>query len=152
MGGLGKVKYSIRKVNTKSKRVQNTLNRLQKEILPTTAACDVTEGHWWIVYTEANKAVGFAGMTQSAQFGDCAFFHRAGVMDEHLGNGLQKRLIKARINKAKSMGFNWAVSDTSKNPPSANSLIHCGFKMYQPSKPWGWDYTNYWRLNLKAKA
>lgn len=142
------MKYFVRKVNNKSKRVQNTLNRLQKEILPSDKLCDVTEGHWWIVYTDANKPVGFAGLCQSSQFADCAFFHRAGVMDEHTGHGLQKRLIKARINKAKAMGFNWAVSDTSKNPPSANSLINCGFKMYRPSKPWGWEWTCYWRLKL----
>lgn len=152
MGRVGKVKYFIRKVNAKSKRVQNTLNRLQKEILPATEPCDVTEGHWWIVYTEANKPVGFAGLINSSQFADCAFFHRAGVADEHTGNGLQKRLIKARINKAKNMGFNWAVSDCSKNPASGNSLLGCGFKLYTPSKPWGWDYTNYWRLKLKAKV
>lgn len=142
------MKYFVRRVNGKSKRVQNTINRLQHEILPRDEPCDVSEGHWWIVYTESNKPVGFAGMKQSGQFADCAYFHRAGVLDEHTGNGLQARLIKVRINKAKVMGFNWAVSDTSKNPASANSLINCGFKMYRPSKPWGWDYTCYWRLKL----
>ena len=142
------MKYAIRKVNGKSKRVQNTLARLQKEILPSDVPCDVTEGHWWIVYTDTNKAVGFAGMKQSNQFTDCAFLHRAGVCDDHTGNGLQARLIKVRINKARIMSFNWAVSDTSKNPASANSLINCGFKMYRPSKPWGWEWTCYWRLKL----
>jgi len=142
------MKYAIRKVNGKSKRVQNTLLRLQKEILPADAPCDVSIGHWWIVYTETNKAVGFAGMMQSHQFTDCAYLHRAGVCDEHTGNGLQARLIKVRINKAKVMGFKWAVSDTSKNPASANSLINCGFKMYRPSKPWGWEFTCYWRFKL----
>lgn len=142
------MKYFVRRVNGKSKRVQNTLNRLQKEILPCDALCDVTEGYWWIVYNEANKPVGFAGMKQSNQFADCAYFHRAGVLDDHTGHGLQKRLINVRLRKAKVMGFNWAVSDTSKNPASANSLINCGFKMYRPSKPWGWEYTCYWRLKL----
>jgi N-acetylglutamate synthase-like GNAT family acetyltransferase len=142
------MKYFIRKVNGKTKQKQKVLLRLQKEILPSDRVCDTKEGHWWIVYTETNKAVGFAGLKQSNQFGDCAFFHRSGVSLEHTGNGLQKRLIKARIRKAKSMGFNWVVSDTTTNPASANSLIHCGFKMYEPSKPWGWEHTCYWRLKL----
>lgn len=141
-------KFRIKKVNGKSKRTQNVINRLQKEILPSDDPCDTNEGYWWIVYSESNKAVGFAGMKQSSQFGDCVFFHRAGIADECNGHGLQKRLIKARIRKAKSMGFNWAVSDTTKNPASSNSLINCGFKMYEPSKPWGWSYSCYWRLKL----
>lgn len=142
------MKYYVREVNGKAKQKQKVLARLQKEILPSDRLCDTNEGYWWIVYTENNKAVGFAGMKQSHQFTDCVFFHRSGVADEHNGNGLQKRLIKARIRKARHMGFNWAVSDTSRNPASSNSLINCGFKMYEPSKPWGWNHTNYWRLRL----
>lgn len=142
------MKYSIRKVNGKSKRVQNTLIRLQNEILPSDTICDPNEGHWWVAYTETNKPVGFAGMKQSEQFGDCVYLHRSGVCDDHTGNALQKRLIKARLRKAKSMGFNWAVTDTTKNPPSSNSLINCGFKMYKPSKPWAWDWSCYWRLKI----
>lgn len=146
------MKFHIRKVNNKSKRTQNVIDRLQKEILSGTEPTDASEGHWWIVYTESGKAVGFGALKQSEQFADCAFFHRAGVCWEYTGNGLQKRLIKARIRKAKAMGFRWAVTDTSKNPASVNSLISCGFKNYLPSKPWGWDYTNYWRLKLTIKS
>jgi len=142
------MKYSIRQVNVNSKRVQNTLTRLQSEILDGTKPAKINIGYWWIVYTETNKAVGFAAMKQSSQFSDCVFLHRSGISDEHTGNGLQKRLIKARLNKAKHMGFNWAVSDTTLNPQSTNSLINCGFKMYQPSKPWGWKHTCYWRLKI----
>lgn len=142
------MKYSIKRVNSKSKRTQNTLNRLQKEILPGTELADPAEGFWWIVFDESGKPAGFAAMKQSSQFTDTAYFSRAGILEEHTGNALQKRLIKARINKSKIMGFKWAITDTSKNPPSANSLINCGFKMYSPSKPWGWEYTNYWRLKL----
>ena len=142
------MKYYIRRVNGKSKQKQKVLTRLQKEILPSDKLCDTKVGLWWIVYTETGRAVGFAGMKQSSQFGNCVFLHRSGVVFEHTGNGLQKRLIKARLRKAKLMGFEIAVSDTSHNPASANSLINCGFKMYKPSKPWGWDYTCYWRLKL----
>jgi len=143
------MKYHIRKVNNKSKRVKNTLIRLQKEILSGTALANTDEGHWWIVYTETNKPAGFAAMKQSEQFTDCVYFHRAGVTYEHTGNGLQARLIKARLKKAKAMGFNWAVTDTRLyNSGSSNSLINCGFKMYRPSKPWGFDDACYWRLKL----
>jgi hypothetical protein len=142
------MKYFIREVNGKTKQKQKVLLRLQKEILPSDEPCDTTQGHWWIVYTEHGHAVGFGGMVQSLQFTDCVFFLRAGVCYEHTGKALQKRLLKARIRKAKSMGFNWAVSTTYDNPASANSLINCGFKMYDPSKPWGANGTCYWRIKI----
>jgi GNAT superfamily N-acetyltransferase len=141
--------YRLRLVNGKSKRTQQVLNRLQKTILPYDKPVDTTIGYWWIIYADNGKPVAFAGMKQSAQFNDCCFLHRAGVMYEHTGKALQKRLIKARLRKAKHMGFNWAVTDTTKNPASSNSLINCGFKLYEPSKPWGSENTYYWRFRIK---
>ena len=145
------MKYHIRQVDIGDKDIQNALMGLQLSILEGTKPAKVDVGYWWIVYTDENEAVGFAAMKQSAQFTDCVFFHRSGVCEEHTGNGLQKRLIKARMRKAKHMGFNWAVSDTTLNPASSNSLIACNFRIYQPSKPWGWKHTNYWRLKLTHK-
>lgn len=142
------MKYFVRQVDNKSKDIQDALMGLQLTILDGTRPAKPEIGYWWMVTTEKGEVVGFAAMKQSAQFGDCVFFHRSGIMEEHTGQGLQKRLIKARMRKAKHMGFNWAVSDTTHNPASSNSLINCGFKMYQPSKPWGWKHTCYWRLKL----
>jgi GNAT superfamily N-acetyltransferase len=142
------MKYFVRQVDNKNKDIQDVLMGLQLVILDGTKPTKPEIGYWWMVTTEKGEGVGFAAMKQSAQFGDCVFFHRSGIMEEHTGQGLQKRLIKARMRKAKNMGFNWAVSDTTHNPASSNSLINCGFKMYQPSKPWGWKHTCYWRLKL----
>jgi hypothetical protein len=40
------------------------------------------------------------------------------------------------------------VTDTHDNPASANSLIARGFKLFDPTKPWGATGTLYWRLKL----
>ncbi len=73
---------------------------------------------------------------------------RSGVVPEHRGKGLQKRLIRVRETYARNMAMNWVISDTTCNPPSANSLIACGFKLYEPAQPWGNRSTIYWRKRL----
>jgi GNAT superfamily N-acetyltransferase len=73
---------------------------------------------------------------------------RAGVLPAHRGQGLQKRLIRARIQVAKEKGMNWLVTDTNDNPASGNSLIACGFKLFEPTVPWAANGAIYWRMKL----
>jgi hypothetical protein len=47
------------------------------------------------------------------------------------------------------LGWNWLISDTYKNPPSANSLISCGYRTFAPSRPWGFDGAIYWRKKIR---
>jgi GNAT superfamily N-acetyltransferase len=92
--------------------------------------------------------VGFAGLVQSASWGDCGYLCRAGVVSSARGLGIQNRLIAVRVRKAKQVGYNWLVSDTRDNPASSNSLINNGFKLFDPSNPWGYSDALYWRKKL----
>jgi hypothetical protein len=49
---------------------------------------------------------------------------------------------------AKEKGMAWLVTDTHSNPASANSLIACEFKMFEPSVPWAAKGAVYWRLKI----
>jgi hypothetical protein len=40
------------------------------------------------------------------------------------------------------------ITDTYLNPASSNSLISCGFRLFEPSNPWGARGTLYWRKKL----
>jgi L-amino acid N-acyltransferase YncA len=73
---------------------------------------------------------------------------RAGVIRNFQGHGLQKRLIQARIRKARALNWEWLLTDTTDNPASANSLIAMGFKLYEPKAPWANKNSLYWRLNI----
>lgn len=146
------MKFSIRKANIKSPKIAATILRLQKETLPYDKPYEPVKGVWFIAYAENGDPAAYAGLVQSTQWGDTAYLCRAGVLYKYRGKGLQKRLIKARIRAAKIMGFNWLISDTSDNPPSANSLISAGFRMYDPSKPYALNNSLYWRLKLKVEA
>jgi GNAT superfamily N-acetyltransferase len=139
---------SIKSVDATDPKVAALLTWLQLSTLGGDEPFDVAEGHWWIAH-DGPMPVGFAGVVRSYQWGDTGYMCRSGVLRSHRGKGLQKRLIRVREAKARRLGWNWLISDTYKNPPSANSLISCGFKTFIPSRPWSFDGAIYWRKRLK---
>ena len=139
----------IKQVNAKLDHMRSLLLYLQKKCLPADEPYDTDFGWWWIIY-EKDKPVGFAGLVRSSQWIDTGYLCRSGVLPAYRGLGLQKRLIGVRIKKARSLGYNWLISDTNENPPSSNSLINQGFKLYEPSNPYGNSQTLYWRKDLNA--
>ena len=56
--------------------------------------------------------------------------------------------MRAMEAKARRLGFKTIISDTSDNPPSANNMIACGYRIYAPPEPWAFTYTIYWFKNL----
>jgi GNAT superfamily N-acetyltransferase len=111
--------------------------------------CGFYEGDfWWIVYDE-KRPVGYAGMAYSHQWTDVMYLCRAGIIPEYRGRGLQKRLIRVRVNLARKMGMVAVVTETRRNPASANNLISCGFKMYEPRNPWSFSDACYWMMKFK---
>ena len=146
------MKFIVKKVDIRVPSVQTTLLFLQKKILPADTPYQPDRGHWWIAYAEDGKPVGFAGLVRSTRWTDTGYLCRAGVMDGFTGHGLQKRLILARIKQARKLGWNWLITDTTKNPASSNSLINAGFKIYQPGQPWGFRNAIYWKYRVNPDA
>jgi GNAT superfamily N-acetyltransferase len=138
----------IKRIDVRSLEIQSKLDALQKKCLPGDTPSDTTTGWWWIVYDALNLPCAFAGLVPSIRWRDTGYLCRAGVISSHRGQGLQKRLIRARVRQAKALGWNWLITDTYENPASSNSLIACGFKLFEPTKPWGADKTLYWRKKL----
>lgn len=84
---------------------------------------------WWVAKLDG-RPVAYAGMEVQDE-GAKAFLSRAGVLPEARGGGLQKRLIRARVNYARALHvprcwtYVWAG-----NLHSMNNLAACGFKAY----------------------
>jgi GNAT superfamily N-acetyltransferase len=132
------------KLTTDSKPM---LLRLQKLCLPYDKAYCSAGGVWWVGF-EGDNAVAFCVVAPSKRWLDTAYLARAGVIASHRGKGLQKRMITLRERYAKRNKFKWVITDTTDNPPSSNSLIKRGYQLFDPSEPWGYSKTLYWRKKL----
>jgi N-acetylglutamate synthase-like GNAT family acetyltransferase len=138
----------IQRVDTRLDSVQTRLSVLQKKCLPFDKTYDTNHGYWWIA-TQDGVDCAFAGLVCSPWWSDCGYLIRCGVVPDMRGQGLQKKFIRVRIRQAKALKMNWVITSTYDNPASANSLISCGFKMFNPTKPWMAKNTSYWRLKLE---
>jgi GNAT superfamily N-acetyltransferase len=103
--------------------------------------------YWWIAFLD-DVPVAYAGLRPSSLYKRTGFLARAGVLKAHLGNGLQRRLIRVRERAARKHGWVRLVSYTRNNPPSANNLIACGYKAFTPNKPWAAADATYWHKFL----
>ena len=107
----------------------------------------VGDGDWWLVW-EGEEPVAFAGGRVVSEVG---FYYlcRVGVVPSARGLGLQRRLIRVRVNQARKQGLQEVITDTTaSNLPSANNLIREGFTLYLPSYQWAGADGLYWRRPL----
>lgn len=105
-------------------------------------------GHWWIAWLK-DRAAGFCGLKISQSSPGDGYLHRAGVLAQHRGNGLQRRFIRVREALARELGMSRMVTDTTDNVASANSLMSCGYRLYTPEGPWAFSSSLYWQKPLK---
>jgi predicted acetyltransferase len=138
----------IKRVDVRQPQTITRLSVLQKKCLPFDKPYETDHGYWWIA-TKDGVDCGFAGLVYSSRWSDCGYLVRCGVVADHRGFGLQKKFIRVRIRQANALGLNWLITSTYDNPASANSLISCGFKMFDPTNPWMTKHTSYWRLKLE---
>jgi GNAT superfamily N-acetyltransferase len=137
----------LKRIDIRKQSSQDKLSALQKICLPFDQPYDTNFGSWWIA-TANGVDIGFAGLVRTVSWTDCGYLCRAGVVPTARGQGLQKQFIRVRLRQAKALGWKWVITDTTDNPASANSLIATGFKLFQPTKPWGFKNTLYWRRKL----
>ena len=141
------MKFVIRRINVSKAVDRDTIGALHSACFSHDELPNLTSGFWWLAYCNG-KPAGFCGLERCDQWYNAGYLCRAGVAPKYRGHGLQKRLIQVRIAQARRLDWDWLISDTTDNPASANSLISKGFRLYIPSKPWGYKNTLYWRLEI----
>lgn len=143
--------YRIQEVDGDDEEIADTLLELDRLAFPGDLGGktpDFSVGHWWLVLARG-EAVGYAGLTQSSWHHTAGYLKRVGVRRDHTGNGLQRRLIDVRINRARKNGLRYVITDcTTCNPASANSLMKRGFKIFMPDNPWALTHSIYWKKDL----
>lgn len=88
---------------------------------------------WWVMLDEG-EIVSYCGSIYSK--GIC-IFNRAWVKKSHRGQGIQRKMIKARTKAASTFCHIAITYTTLDNFPSANNLIACGFRLYLPEYSYG---------------
>jgi GNAT superfamily N-acetyltransferase len=82
---------------------------------------------WWVI-VDKGKIVAYCGCLYSERV---CIFVRAWVYQDYRGNGLQSKMIRARLKAA--AGCKMAITyTTSDNVHSANNLIRNKFLLYDP--------------------
>jgi ribosomal protein S18 acetylase RimI-like enzyme len=128
-----------------------SLRELHKRLFPADPQPRYELGSWWLLDV-GERAVAFCGIQPSQRWGDTGYLVRAAVHPKFRGRGIQKQMIRLRENHARRQGWRWAITCTFNNPASANNLIACGYRLYEPADPYGAPGTLYWRRKLVADA
>ena len=135
-------------------RARFEIERLDRDLFESDQKAEIEGCWWWVIYDSRNRPVAVAGMRACKAKGNIglAYLTRSGVLTEHRGRGLQKRLIRARVAMAKRNRFKEVVTYTLNwNLASANSLASCGFNLYRPSEDWAGKYAHYFRLPISFR-
>jgi GNAT superfamily N-acetyltransferase len=120
---------------------------LDEECFPSDHRPALENSLWWIVW-RGQQPVGYAGLRpcQWSQNKGLGFLSRAGVLREHRGRGLQRRLIRAREAEARALGLQELITYVALwNCASLNSLVACGYRFYRPADKWGGKESVYLR-------
>lgn len=122
------------------------LHSLQEACLPGDWPRDFSRDVVWIGCDPAGNDVAFCAvrLLDDGQW----YLSRAGVVPEARGHGLQRRMIRLRVRHARKLtpGCMLITDTTYDNLASANSLMACGFRLYEPGERWAFESGLYWRL------
>ena len=140
------MKFSVRAIPATGGYV-DSIRWMDRVCFPGEATLSFDGAYWWIAFDEDDIPAAYASVTYFHN--GTAFLSRAGVLPGSRGNGLQRRLVRARERQIKTVGYKRIVSYTSKdNIVSGNNLIRCGYKMYKPECEWGAPGCVYWKKKL----
>jgi GNAT superfamily N-acetyltransferase len=139
---------SIKNVSDQLHRWELVLDKLDKEGFPDIPPYPKQGALWWVVGDPAKDiVVGFAGLKCVGH--DTAFLCRAYVKRAYKGLGIHRDLIRVREKAARKLGCKFLITYTHPlNLNSANNLISCGMKLYNPSNPFGMTGALYFRKDL----
>lgn len=142
--------YEIREVDGSDAEIATVIRRfnaMAPELFPTLSDHHLSDGYWWLAY-HGDDAVAFAGLVPFEPFTGVGYFKRCYVMPDHVGRGLQLRLMFVREVKARDLGYSQIVSECSADSHSNPNFRRAGFETFEPEQPWGKPASVYWRKVL----
>ena len=121
------------------------VRRLDRILFSTDDALDTSRGEHWLVWS-AGVPVAFSSVKVLSNDPGTVWRLRSGVLKEHRGHGLQRRLIRASQLWTGDIGMKCLIGNTAAwNHYSAVNFFRCGFQMFDPHVRWMAGNTIYWR-------
>lgn len=114
--------------------VLHSLNALEPRFPPLSDQVLET-GHWWLLKTTDGVLCGFAGLVPFEPFESVGYLKRAYISPDHRGKGLQLKMLQAREEKARELGWHQLVAETTSHW-SAHNLALAGFERCDPEQRW----------------
>ena len=143
------IRLEITPDNQPEKTVKE-VKRLDKILFSGDKRIDTSKYWVWVVRHEG-KPIAYGAMRacEAEVNKGLVLLTRAGVLPAWRGKGIQKKLIRLRVRKAKSLGYDTAIAYVmGMNCASSNALIGCGFRLYHPSDLYAGYRTIYLRKQL----
>lgn len=138
----------VHKPSDNKEDIRKMVMSLDHRCFPQDKRCEFENNYWWFLYNR-KKVIAYCSMMFIDRGGLVGYFTRVGVLKNYRGRGLQRKLIKARINYAKRKGADRVVTYTlCSNTSSSNNLIACKFKTYKPTIMWAGEDCIYWQRML----
>ena len=143
--------YRIREVDASDEEIAETIKEFNRiECAWPVLTEDELEGdgcHWWLAY-DKEKPIGFAGLTPSQRYPNAGYFKRVLVLPRYRGRQLQSRFFRALERRARAIGWDMIVSETTNTVYSANNFIRAGYRLFDPEYPWAFSNSLYWKKEL----
>jgi len=94
------MKITYRQIDASDPDNKQLLKVMQKACLPADGLYFPEDGVWWVAY-HADLAVGFSCLSPSQQLEDGIYLGRCGVGKAYRGRGIQRQMIRLRIQWAR---------------------------------------------------
>ena len=122
-----------------------TTRALHKLCLPNDDWEDATA--YWLLQDDVEPK-GFCSVRKLTEE-NAVFLVRAGILPSARGAGLQRGMIRARVQWARSLGCESVITyATFSNHASVVNLLRCGFQFYTPEYDWGGPGNHYFLKEL----
>lgn len=118
--------------------------KLDRKCFPADQPVNIHDAVYFLaVEATTKRPVAFGGIVLT---GGGWYLRRAGVLASARRNGLQKRLIQARVKFAQYYRANYPIITYTvhDNVPSQRALIACGFVPFDTKDKYGGDTAVYW--------
>ena len=134
-----------------SAEVLHNLNGLEPDRFPPLREVHLETGFWWLLKDDHGTLCGFAGLCEMFPFPGVGYCKRAYVSPDHRGRGLQVKMLQAREEKARELGWHLLVGETTSAYAAAN-FRRAGFELTEPEQCWGQPGSLYFSKLLTQSA